>query len=59
MAGPLCNASGFTKFTDGCLLGRQQQFETRNFTLPCHTGRDYKRFKIVQNCECNRDDFEW
>ena len=57
--GPRCNASGYTTWTDGCLLGRQQQFETRNWTISCRTGRDYKRPKLVKNCPCGRDDFEW
>ena len=59
MAGPLCKASGFANLTYGCLLGHQQQFETRNYSIACHAGRDYKRFKSGQNCECSRDDFEW
>ncbi|KAL9980873.1 hypothetical protein ACROYT_G009512 [Oculina patagonica] len=56
--GPVCDSSGFTTFTDGCLLGRQQQFETRNWTILCHAGRDYKRPSFVKNCPCSRIDFQ-
>ena len=58
-SGPKCNSTDYTQWTDGCLLGRQQQFETKNWTIHCHMTRDYKRPIYVKNCECTRDDFQW
>ncbi|XP_022802072.1 uncharacterized protein LOC111339637 isoform X2 [Stylophora pistillata] len=55
--GPVCDSSGFSTFKDGCILGRQQEFETRNWTIHCHMGRDYNRPQNIGNCPCSRDDF--
>lgn len=49
--------------TDGrrghnCLLGRKQVYERRIPHANCYNGIDYDRPVSVENCPCNRDDFE-
>ncbi|XP_038062779.1 sortilin-related receptor-like isoform X2 [Patiria miniata] len=41
-----------------CLLGRKMVYERRIAHAVCYNGRNYDRPISVQNCSCDREDFE-
>lgn len=44
----------------GCLMGRREMFFRRKLGAHCLNGEDFdkKRLKIIENCNCTRDDYE-
>lgn len=60
-----CSAGDYKTWspTDGlggrkCLLGRKQVYERRIPHVNCFNGRNYDRPISVENCPCDRSDFE-
>ncbi|XP_022107466.1 sortilin-related receptor-like [Acanthaster planci] len=60
-----CTDSDYKQWSPGdeypdshCLLGRKMIFERRIAHAVCYNGRDYDRPISVQNCTCDREDFE-
>jgi hypothetical protein len=41
-----------------CLLGRKEIYERRMINSNCYNGRDYERLITVENCGCQRSDYQ-
>ena len=41
-----------------CLLGRKEIYERRMVNANCYNGRDYERLISVENCQCEKNDFQ-
>lgn len=42
-----------------CLLGREEVFERRIAHTSCYSGVNYERPVKIENCPCDREDYEW
>ncbi|KAF8767497.1 Sortilin-related receptor-like protein [Argiope bruennichi] len=41
-----------------CLLGREEIYERRISHTSCYNGQNYKRLIKIENCPCDREDYE-
>lgn len=56
--GSVCNSSAYVTWNDTCLLGVQRVISTRNWTIHCHMGSNFRRVISGRKCACTKDDFQ-
>ena len=66
LAGPNCTKDDYKSWWPGeefpgthCLLGKKMVYERRIAHAVCYNGQNYDRPVSVQNCTCERENFEW
>ncbi|XP_068747816.1 uncharacterized protein [Montipora capricornis] len=56
--GSVCDSSAYVTWSDTCLLGEQRLISTRNWTIHCHMGSEFRRVISTRKCACTKDDFQ-